>query len=71
MALDGAAGTFLMSIESNSPMYLSLNRTLVSGRVPWPEFARLAARVGFKGVDVPLEAAMKQGYDSNRKLFQE
>ena len=52
-------------------MYLSLNSTLVSGRVPWPEFARLAARVGFKGVDVPLEAAMKQGYDSNRKLFQE
>lgn len=52
-------------------MYLSLNSTLVSGRVPWPEFARLAARVGFKGVDVPLEAAMKQGYDANRKLFEE
>ena len=52
-------------------MYLSLNSTLVSGRVPWPDFARIAARVGFKGVDVPLGAAMKQGYDSNRKLLQE
>ena len=52
-------------------MYLSLNSTLVSGRVPWPDFARLAARVGFKGVDVPLGAAMKQGYESNRKLLQE
>jgi sugar phosphate isomerase/epimerase len=52
-------------------MYLSLNSTLVSGRVPWPDFARLAARVGFKGVDVPLGAAMKQGHDSNRKLLQE
>ena len=52
-------------------MYLSLNSTLVSGRVPWPDFARLAARVGFKGVDVPLGAAMKQGYDSNRKLLHE
>ena len=42
-------------------MYLSLNPTVVAGRVPWPEFARLAAKVGYPGVDVDLSAAMKAG----------
>jgi len=41
-------------------MYLSLNSTLVAGRVPWPEFARLAAKVGFPGVDVATAGAMKE-----------
>lgn len=52
-------------------MYLSLNSTLVSGRVPWPEFARLAARVGFRGVDVMLSAAMKEGLPATQQLFRE
>jgi sugar phosphate isomerase/epimerase len=43
-------------------MYLSLNSTLVAGRVPWPEFARLAAKVGFPGVDVATSGAMKEGF---------
>jgi sugar phosphate isomerase/epimerase len=53
-------------------MYVSLNGTLVAGgKVPWPEFARLAARTGFKGTDVNLGAAMKEGVEATRKLLGE
>jgi sugar phosphate isomerase/epimerase len=50
-------------------MYLSLNPTLVADRVPWPEFARLAAKVGFGGVDVSTSGAMKEGLESSRALL--
>jgi len=49
-------------------MYLSLNGTLVAGRVPWPEFARLAARIGFPGVDLSTSGAMKEGMEATRSL---
>lgn len=53
-------------------MYVSLNGTLVAGgRAPWPEFAHMAARVGFAGVDVNLTRAMEEGLDSTRALLQE
>src|SRR4026208_2110091 len=55
-------------------MYLSLNGTLVAGRVPWPEFARLAGRaggVGFRGVDVAISPAMSQGLEQTRALLEE
>ncbi len=52
-------------------MYLSLNGSLTGGRVAWPEFARLAARAGYGGVDVNLGAAMKEGADSTRALLAE
>ena len=48
-----------------------MNSTVVAGRVPWPEFARLAAKVGFPGVDVELSAAMKAGLPATRALFDE
>jgi sugar phosphate isomerase/epimerase len=51
-------------------MYLSLNSTLVAGRVPWPEFARLAGRVGYRGVDVALDQAMEAGLPSTRSLLE-
>src|SRR5881396_1714076 len=52
-------------------MYLSMNGTLVAGRVKWPEFARLAARTGFPGVDVAITPAMNEGIDSTRSLLSE
>jgi sugar phosphate isomerase/epimerase len=51
-------------------MYLSLNSTLVSGRVAWPQFAVLAAKVGFPGVDVALEPAMKEGAAATRDYLE-
>lgn len=51
-------------------MYLSLNSVLVSGRVPWPDFARLAARVGFPGVDVDIdEPAAQAGVSETNELL--
>lgn len=50
-------------------MFLSLNSVLISGRVPWPEFARLAAKVGFPGTDVDLDAAMKLGVNATKDLL--
>ncbi|MGH9657459.1 MAG: sugar phosphate isomerase/epimerase family protein [Bryobacteraceae bacterium] len=52
-------------------MYISLQNTLVAGRVAWPEFARLARKVGFDGADVNLSQAMPQGVDSTRALLGE
>jgi sugar phosphate isomerase/epimerase len=52
-------------------MYLSLNPTIVAGRVHWPEFARLAAKVGYPGVDVDLGAAMKAGLPATNALLEE
>jgi len=52
-------------------MYLSLNPTLVADRVPWPEFAHLAAKVGFGGVDVSTSGAMKEGFKLSRELFEQ
>lgn len=52
-------------------MYVSLNGATISNRAPWPEFAHLAQRVGYGGVDVNLGRAMDEGVDSTRALFKE
>src|SRR5438552_10179065 len=52
-------------------MYVSLNGSLTGGKPTWPEFARLAARTGFGGVDVNLGAARKEGLEATRALFDE
>jgi len=48
-----------------------MNGSLTGGKPPWPDFARLAAKTGFGGVDVNLGAAMKEGVDATRALFAE
>jgi sugar phosphate isomerase/epimerase len=52
-------------------MYVSLNSTLTGGKAPWPEFARLAAKAGYGGVDLNLGPAMKEGVDATRGLLSE
>lgn len=56
-------------LADDRPMYLSLNSVLIDNRVPWPDFARLAARVGFPGTDVMLDAAMKAGDAATNDLL--
>jgi sugar phosphate isomerase/epimerase len=51
-------------------MFISLNSSLTR-QVEWPEFARLAARVGYGGVDVNLNAARAQGVEATRALLAE
>lgn len=70
--LRAAAALALASpLRAAGGMYVSLNGSLTGRGVPWPDFARLAARVGFGGVDVNLGAAMKEGLDATRALFAE
>jgi sugar phosphate isomerase/epimerase len=52
-------------------MYLALNSVLVNGRVPWPDFAKLASTTGYLAVDLMLTAARKDGLEATRKLLAE
>lgn len=53
-------------------MFVSLNGALTAGKnVGWPEFARLAARAGYGGVDWSLGPAKTAGLDATRALFEE
>jgi sugar phosphate isomerase/epimerase len=74
-----AAAGLARAIGAGRRMFVSLNSSLVGvktgpdGRsvpaVDWPEFVRLAARVGYGGADVNLGAARKEGVDATRALF--
>jgi sugar phosphate isomerase/epimerase len=59
------------ALAAKQNMFLALNSVLIQGRVPWPDFARLAAKVGFPGTDVMLGAAMKEGVQATRDLLAE
>jgi sugar phosphate isomerase/epimerase len=71
-AIAGAASAYqAFGKPAGKSMYLSLNETLVTKRVQWPDFARLAARVGFPGVDVMVKPAMEAGAAATNSLFSE
>ena len=69
LLLGSAAAGFLRA--AGGGMYVSLNGSVTGGKPAWPEFARLAARAGYGGVDVNLGAAMREGLDATRALFAE
>ncbi|HEY3739866.1 MAG TPA: sugar phosphate isomerase/epimerase family protein [Bryobacteraceae bacterium] len=50
-------------------MYLSLNGVPIGGKLSWAEFARLASRTGFIGVDVMLDGAMADGVAKTREML--
>jgi sugar phosphate isomerase/epimerase len=53
-------------------MYAALNSTLTAGgKLSWPEFARLAAKAGYLGVDVNLGQAMQAGLEATQALLAE
>jgi len=68
-ALIASAPMALKSAAAQQNMFLSLNSVLISGRVGWPDFAKLAAQTGFPGTDVMLDAAMKQGVEATREIL--
>jgi sugar phosphate isomerase/epimerase len=51
-------------------MYISLNASLTR-TVPWPDFARLAARTGYGGVDVNLNGAKAAGVPATVALLKD
>lgn len=65
-----ALGLANSAAGAGTGMYISLNSSLVSG-VQWPDFARLAAKVGYGGTDVNLNGAMKEGLDATKALLAE
>src|SRR5713226_10335857 len=50
-------------------MYISLQSTLVAGRVKWPAFAELAHQIGYPGTDVSFAEAMDSGSDAAATLL--
>lgn len=60
---------FMRAQSSSHHMYLSLNSVLVNNRVPWPEFPKLAAQVGYPGTDVMLKPAMSAGASATNRLL--
>jgi len=50
-------------------MFLSLNSVLSQGRVQWPDFARLAAKIGFPGTDIMLRPTMRAGASATNDLL--
>jgi len=65
-----ALGMAGRTAAAGAGMFVSLNATLTR-KTAWPDFARLAARMGYGGADVNLAASMKEGPDATRALFAE
>lgn len=64
-----AAAPLSRAFAGERNMFLSLNSVLLQGRVPWPDFARLAAKTGFPGTDIMLGPAMQAGADATNDLL--
>lgn len=64
------AAPALHSFARENQMFPALNSVLVSNRVPWPDFAHLAAKVGFPGVDI-APAAAAAGADPTNALLRQ
>jgi sugar phosphate isomerase/epimerase len=70
-AVSAAWGLARGAEGAGSGMFVALNTSLVGGKVQWPEFARLAAKVGYGGTDFNLPAAEKEGLDATKDLLAE
>src|SRR6516165_890844 len=58
------------STRTASGMFVSLNGALTAGKnVGWPDFAQLASRTGFGGVDWSLGPARTAGLEATRTLL--
>ena len=67
-ALTGAALAVAKQSAAADAMFVSLNSSLTR-QMEWPEFAQLAAKLGYGGVDVNLNAAQVQGLEATRKML--
>jgi sugar phosphate isomerase/epimerase len=56
---------------ATSAMFVSLPPWAVARNVGWPEQARLAARVGYRGIDWAFDAAKSAGVNATRALLAE
>jgi hypothetical protein len=72
-ALGVTAATLSRSgaVAAQGGMFVSLPPWAVARNVGWPEQARLAARVGYGGIDWAFGAARTAGLDATRALLAE
>jgi sugar phosphate isomerase/epimerase len=79
-ACAGAVAAIGTPAAAADGMYISLNGSLVNKpgqqgqpgqSLPWPDFVRLAGKLGYGGVDVSLGPARKDGVEATRALFAE
>ena len=66
-----AGGSAGIAPAATTGMFVALSSALTGNKVQWPESARLAARVGYGGIDLNLGPAMKEGVDATRTLLTE
>jgi len=64
-----AAAPLARAFADERNMFLSLNSVLLQDRVHWPDFARLAAQIGFPGTDIMLRPAMQAGASATNDLL--
>jgi sugar phosphate isomerase/epimerase len=71
--LEAAAALLVWPPQTPLPggMFISLPPWAVARNVGWPEQARLAARVGYAGIDWPFQPARQAGADATRALLSE
>jgi len=60
----------LAQAPRRSGMYVSLNGSLTR-QMPWPDFVRLASKLGYGGVDVNFNAAKADGVEATRAMLKE
>ena len=60
----------LAQAPRRSGMYVSLNGSLTR-QMPWPDFVRLASKLGYGGVDVNFTAAKAEGVEATRAMLKE
>jgi sugar phosphate isomerase/epimerase len=70
-AVSAAWGLAHSAEGAASGMFIALNTSLVGDKIRWPEFARLAAKVGYGGTDLNLPAAEREGLDATKDLLAE
>jgi hypothetical protein len=63
------AAPLVRAFAAERNMFLSLNSVLLQGRVHWPDFARLAAQIGFPGTDIMLRPAIEAGVSATNNLL--
>jgi sugar phosphate isomerase/epimerase len=66
----GAVLAFGRPADAQTGMLVSLNSSLTRN-MPWPDFVRLAGKVGYGAVDLNLGAAKKDGVEATRALLAE
>jgi sugar phosphate isomerase/epimerase len=69
-AAAAVAGWPAAGLAAQRTMFISLNGAVAPRVGPWPEKARLAARIGYGGVDWDFGPAKAAGADATKALFE-